>query len=384
MNFRTLLFGALMLGAIHPGGAAAVSAPDAPALVDRTAAVEHVVVADLPGKFLAWPANEGIWSWGDEILVGFNVGSYRLNANGHSVDGKQPINDAFARSLDGGKNWTYEAAAYEQIQKNDQGLEFVPEKMSAQTAKNGWNLTDPDLILKFRINRFYVSPDRGRSWEGPYQLRIQGMEKPLRARTDYLVDSAQRLKIFLPTMKSDQTSGRSLMAESNDGGRSFQFISYLSPEPRIYENPKQSAHSFSIMPSTVRLDDQRLVTALRCRDGKKKWIEIRESVDDGRTWSLLATPSLMAWNPPSLIRLRDNRLCLTYADRCKPYSLRARLSSDGGRTWGAVQLLRQDADSWDIGYVRSVQRPDGKVVTVYYHRTPAQPEQFIAATIWQP
>jgi hypothetical protein len=37
------------------------------------------------GRFGGWPANHGIWSWGDEILVGFSAG-YHL----------------FARSMDGG------------------------------------------------------------------------------------------------------------------------------------------------------------------------------------------------------------------------------------------------------------------------------------------
>lgn len=38
----------------------------------------------------------------------------------------------------------------------------------------------------------------------------------------------------------------------------------------------------------------------------------------------------------------------------------------------------------DLGYPRSVQRLDDKVVTVYYHNVDQDQERFIAATIWTP
>ena len=89
-------------------------------------------------------------------------------------------------------------------------------------------------------------------------------------------------------------------------------------------------------------------------------------------------------NPPSLIALRDGRLALTYGYRAAPFGIRARLSRDEGRTWETERVLRDDARDWDLGYPRSVQRKDGKIVTVYYYNDPAQPERYIAATIWAP
>jgi len=47
--------------------------------------------------------------------------------------------------------------------------------------------------------------------------------------------------------------------------------------------------------------------------------------------------------------------------------------------------LRQNGGGRDLGYPRSVQRPDGKVVTVYYFwDQKTGPERDIAATIWDP
>ena len=89
-------------------------------------------------------------------------------------------------------------------------------------------------------------------------------------------------------------------------------------------------------------------------------------------------------NPPSLVRLPDGRLCVTYGYRGVPYGIRAKLSADQGRTWSKEILLRGDGVTWDIGYTRTVVRPDGKLVTIYYYATPEQPEQHIAATIWEP
>jgi len=36
--------------------------------------IKNVVVYQEPGRFGGWPANNGIWAWGDEIVVGFMQG----------------------------------------------------------------------------------------------------------------------------------------------------------------------------------------------------------------------------------------------------------------------------------------------------------------------
>jgi hypothetical protein len=67
-----------------------------------------------------------------------------------------------------------------------------------------------------------------------------------------------------------------------------------------------------------------------------------------------------------------------------PFGLIARISSDNGRNWSDEIVLRKDGGSWDLGYPRSVQRKDGKVVSVYYYNTKEHPERFIGATLWTP
>ena len=127
--------------------------------------------------------------------------------------------------------------------------------------------------------------------------------------------------------------------------------------------------------------------------GKQKncWIDVSCSQDNGKTWQFLSkvadtdSPQHQRnGNPPSLVRLKDGGLCVTYGYRSTPCGMRAKISRDVGRTWGKEIILRDDARTWDFGYPRSVVRADGSVVTIYYYTTEANPQQHIAATIWSP
>jgi Neuraminidase (sialidase) len=75
---------------------------------------------------------------------------------------------------------------------------------------------------------------------------------------------------------------------------------------------------------------------------------------------------------------------VTYGYRAKPYSICSKISDDNGKTWGETIVLRNDGAGRDIGYVRSVQRQDGKVITLYYFHDRENPERYIGCTIWDP
>jgi hypothetical protein len=141
------------------------------------------------------------------------------------------------------------------------------------------------------------------------------------------------------------------------------------------------------MPASVRLSETDILVAGRNREGDRRWISAYLSRNDGETWEKLddPVPDAGIGNPPAMIQLQDGRICLVYGFRGEPYSIRARLSSDGGRTWSDDYMLRDDGASRDVGYPRVVQRPDGKVVAVYYF-TDAKtgPERYIGATLWDP
>ena len=116
------------------------------------------------------------------------------------------------------------------------------------------------------------------------------------------------------------------------------------------------------MPSTVRLSPFTLLTAIRRKEEGHAWIEIYRTENNGHDWEYggRAVPSTgVGSNPPSMLRLRDGRLCITYGHRGAPFGICARISQDAGKTWGDEIMLRQDGTSTDLGYTRSVERPDG-------------------------
>src|SRR5947207_15657742 len=76
-------------------------------LAAQAPAPRHVTVYYEPGRYGGWPANHGIWRWGNEIVVGFSEGRYAPDQPGH-IAGKETVYDRQARSRDGGEHWQVE------------------------------------------------------------------------------------------------------------------------------------------------------------------------------------------------------------------------------------------------------------------------------------
>lgn len=349
--------------------------------------LRHVVVYREEGRFAGWPANHGIWSWGDEILVGFSRGSYKDRGPFHHIDHDRPEEFLLARSRDGGLTCAVERPNPPGALIGTPGMrhgtfppDAAPERVS--DLDEPIDFTHPGFALTVRMensnngmSRYYVSYDRGQTWRGAYRLPLFGQEGVM-GRTDYLVNGPRDCLLFLTASKADGKEGRPFSARTTDGGQTWRFLSFIGPEPSGY----------SIMPSTVRVSATDLVTTVRRKDSPRSWIDAYASHDDGRSWSLLSTPEpdTGEGNPPSLVRLPDDRLCLTYGVRARPSGIRARLSGDAGKTWTDALVLRGDGGSSDVGYVRSVVRPDGRMVTVYYYTDRTGPTRHIAATLWDP
>jgi hypothetical protein len=342
--------------------------------------IRHVIVYKEQGRFCGWPANNGVWSWGNEILVGFHLGYYKYNKDGHSIDRDKPQKNVLARSLDGGKTWTLEDPE-----------NFVGDGGEAIACPGNINFAHPDFAMRCGGDEFYFSYDRGRNWKGPYKFP-KLVESKLTSRTDYTVNGPKDCMFFLSAKEERVEAGlqdRAFCARTTDGGKTINFVSWMTHKPIIVR---------SVMPSTIRVSENYLVSAMRRRhdirrpglpDIKKNWIDVYQSRDNGKSWQFLSKVAdtdtgERNGNPPSMVRLKDGRLCVTYGYRGAPCGIRAKLSSNNGKTWGEEIHLRDDGRSWDLGYTRTVQRPDGKLVTIYYYTTNEKPEQHIAATIWDP
>ena len=337
--------------------------------------IRNVAVAKEAGRFGGWPANNGIWAWGDEIVVGFMWGYFKNVKEGHAIDSSKPSVLRFARSLDGGDTWQVEVPSF----LDEKGQEKDPLE-----CPGGIDFLHPNFAMRVRMNgdgskpaRIYYSMDRCKTWQGPFRLPMFDQQR-IMARTDYLVLGPHDLVALVTASKQNNEEGRVFCTRTTDGGKTWKFLSWIGPEPQ----------GFSIMPSSVRFSMNKILTTLRCKEGSRHWIDAWLSEDLGTTWRYLNQPvestGGRVGNPPSLLPLRDGRWALCYGYRSEPYGIRARLSEDQGRTWGQEIILRSDAGCWDLGYPRSIQRSDGKIVIIYYYNDHPDQERYIAATIWDP
>ncbi len=354
---------------------------------DANPKIQHTVVYKEEGRFAGWPANHGMWIWGDEILVGFSRGYYKDRGPYHHINKEKGEEFLLARSHDGGLSWSVEEPQPKGALMGTAGMRhgLLPPGASEERLsdlREKIDFTHPNFAMTVRmqnkdagVSRLYYSYDRGKSWKGPYRLPLFG-QKGVMGRTDYIVDGPESCMLFLTASKSDGLEGRVFAARTTDGGLTWKFLSYIGPEPRGY----------SIMPSTARLSPTDLVTTIRRLDAPKSWIDAFASHDNGGTWSFLSQPEpdTGEGNPPALLRLGDGRLSLIYGNRAKPFGMRARLSSDQGKSWSEAIVLRNDGGGRDIGYPRAVIRPDGKIVAVYYYHDQTSPTRYLAATIWDP
>jgi hypothetical protein len=368
--------------------------------------VHHVVVFHNPNKWAAVPANNGangpVWQWGDELLVGFTMGTAHLQSpNTHQCDASKPLISWLARSIDGGETWqTWKPEGY------------AGQPADSRAVAAGMNFASLGFVLRVEGNgyhgnsgcRWFASDDRGASWSGPYGFgalpdspELAGLE--FTGRTAYLVEGPQTLLLFLSARKTQEAATLNIALEekpflvrTDDGGKSWSFVSWLVP---------WSDTSRAVMPAPVRLSPSRLVAAVRRKSTGKlgheniwqryeHWIDCYASADNGATWSHLSRVGDTGesnGNPPALVAMADGRLCCVYGNRTER-SMLARFSADGGATWSEPAVIRDDFSSVsgqpDLGYPRLYQRPDDKLVAVYFWCSPERPETHIAATIFKP
>lgn len=243
--------------------------------------------------------------------------------------------------------------------------------------------TAPGFALKLRMDSarswnsiIWYSTDRARTWSGPFEFPNLGTNG-FAARTCYLLLGVREALVFLTAAKQNGREGRIACVQTADGGLTWSLRGWIG------------APGFSIMPSAIRLPGGRILCAARVKlDDARDWIDLFASDDEGRSWRELARPVPFtggkSGNPPSLMRLPDGRLTLTWGYRGEPYSIRVAHSDDEGRTWSEASILRTDGGAWDPGYTRDALRPDGKMVTLYYWSPALFAEREIDATIWDP
>ncbi|MBL8595415.1 MAG: exo-alpha-sialidase, partial [Devosia sp.] len=210
---------------------------------------QHLEIYRKAGEFVAWPANYGMWIWGDEVVVVFSQGFRGEQESLHARDKTRPFIGRQARSFDGGLTWHDEPftgtipggtslSGDEHVIEALQSQPNIVVERDIPVLDQPIDFTDPETIVmcartgldRGSISWFYVSRDRARSWQGPYRLGDFGLPG-VSARTD-IVPLGQHDALFLLTaVKANGDEGRIFAARTRDGGRSFSFESFVGDEP---------------------------------------------------------------------------------------------------------------------------------------------------------
>lgn len=353
----------------------------------------HVKVMYEKGKYGGWPANWGMWNWGNEILVGYSYADHKdITGHGHSYDPKSSLTK-FSRSLDGGKTWNMEDAYENGITESTWENNLGERSKSATLLTDQIDFSHPDFAMTFRMRgerfggtSFYYTYDRGRHWHGPYELDVLFSGPApvgIVSRSDYIIEGPHSMIAFLTVGFGDEAKNWRQVAcvRTDDGGKTWKHLSWIGP-----------TGINSIMPASIKLKSGKLLTIVRRT--KPPMMVAFESDDNGKTWTQLKDPVKVDANghPPALVQLNSGKLCLVYGIREAStmddgIGMYVTYSDDEGKNWERPALLRgKDGAAWDIGYPRAVLLPDGKVVATYYYNNVnwGDKYRYISATIFDP
>lgn len=350
---------------------------------------DHSVVHRSEDEYCAFPFLGGLWELGDgELLTAYFAVDcdYSVSGQGEHERVGRFGEIRGARSFDGGQTWTGDGVIADLPTVADKVL-FGPDRRPSSV-----NLNDPEtLFVSFSAPQhwrednqpwFMLSSDGGQRWTEPFQFPKCNFASVF-GEPNYTIRDDGTYLATMPVIQDDPVDGqyRPAVFASFDGASSWSFLSFVADE-RSYG---------LIHPYPLALPDGRILVAVRTNQvAHSAWVEIYESTDGGRTWSLLARPN-DAGAPATLTRLDDGRLLLVYGYRRPSYGVRCRLSDDGGASWGREWVVRDGGGSVDLGYPRTVQLPDGDVLTTYYFNERQQDVslqgtgvRYIAATRFTP
>lgn len=326
--------------------------------------LETSVISHLPNRYHGWPTlaqrSNG------ELLVVCSGGRQAHVCPFGRVD--------LMRSQDEGKTWTFPRTVLDgPIDDRDAGV--------LETSK-GSILITTFTSLAYEVHLKSKSGQEGSRWQGAHQRvnaaqRKEALGTWMIRSTDGGVTFSGRYRVPVnsphgPVQLSDGRllyAGKALwtehnkvgVCESKDDGQTW---SWLAEIPIRQGDRHQNYHELH----AVEAKDGRLIVQIRNHNQAHDRETLQcESRDGGKTWS---TPrSIGVWGLPShLLRLRDDRLLMSYGYRRPPFGNQARLSEDHGKTWSAPITISNDGPGGDLGYPSTVELKNGEFVTVWYER----------------
>ncbi len=210
------------------------------------------------------------------------------------------------------------------------------------------------------------SSDGGATWSARYDCRVDSPHGPIQLSDGRLLYAGKDLW---------RERHRVGICESTDDGRTWRWLAELPTREGDSHEDYHELHA-------VETADGRIVVQIRNHNAANAGETLQsESSDGGKTWS--APHPIGVWGLPShLLRLKDDRLLMTYGHRRTPLGNQARWSNDHGRTWSEAILISGDGISGDLGYPSTVQLDDGSLLSVWYENMKSSPYAVLRQARW--
>lgn len=197
------------------------------------------------------------------------------------------------------------------------------------------------------------STDGGKTWSTRLPTIVNSPHGPCQLRDGRLLYVGKKL------WTEDRKVG---VCESTDDGQTWRWLAEIPT--RKGDDAGKSYHELH----AIEAANGTIIAQIRNHNEANKGETLQtESTDGGKTWS--EPHSIGVWGLPShLLRLRDDRLLMTYGHRRKPFGNQARLSTDHGKTWGEAMIVSGDGIGGDLGYPSTVELADGTLLSVWYEK----------------
>lgn len=226
----------------------------------------------------------------------------------------------------------------------------------------------PETKKRWLGNWVRRSEDNGKTWQDPIRNTVTAPHGPISLQNGHLM--------YIGTANIDGKAD--IFAEkSTDDGKTWKVIGTI---PR----PKDSTAGL-VEPHVIELKSGKLLAMIRHepKDITQCFLLQSESTDGGKTWSEMTNTGIWGY-PPHITQLKNGWLLVVYGYRRDPFSERACISKDEGKTWDIEnEVVLCNAASRDLGYPASVQLDDGSILTIYYQAPTLGEGSVLMSTHWK-
>ncbi|MGI6048827.1 MAG: sialidase family protein [Petrimonas sp.] len=223
----------------------------------------------------------------------------------------------------------------------------------------------PEELKKHWLGNWTTrSEDGGKTWLTPTRTIGTAPHGPIQLRDGRLLFVGNGL-------------GGIVVEESKDDGISWQLISKI-PFPNETDTGITEPH-------LVELKSGKIIAMFRNepKDRSRCFLLQSDSYDGGKTWTPMRLTNIWGY-PPHLLELKNGWVLVVYGHRREPFSEKACISRDEGKTWDIEnEIILSEAFNGDLGYPASIQFDDGSILTVYYQQEKEGEPTSLFTTHWK-